>query len=100
MGALLQDFVAAAEVDVSGREVVQALVVAAMVVVIDKGVDLLSEITRQIVVLQQDTVLEGLMPSLDLTLRLRVIWSAADMVHLLIFEPIGQLTRDIARPIV
>ena len=47
MGALLQDFVAAAEVDVSGREIVQALVVAAMIVVIDKGVDLVSKVTGQ-----------------------------------------------------
>ena len=40
---LLQDGFIAAEVDVGGRDVVQALVEAMMIVVIDKGL----EITRQ-----------------------------------------------------
>ena len=98
--SLFQNGLSAPEVDIGRGEVLQALVIAPVVVMIDKGVDLLSEITRQIVVFQQDTVLEGLMPSLDLTLRLRVIWSAADMVHLLIFEPIGQLARYVACAVV
>ena len=40
-----------------------ALVVAAMVV-IDEGVGLLSEITGQVVVFQEDAVLQGLVPSI------------------------------------
>ena len=78
----------------------QALVVAPMVVVFDKGVDLLPEITGQIVVFQQDAVLQGLVPSLDLAVGLRVIWCAADVIHLLIFKPTGQFTRDVTRPVV
>ena len=49
---MLQDFVAATEVDVSRREIVQALVVAAMIVVIDKGVDFMGEVTGQEIVFQ------------------------------------------------
>lgn len=54
MGTLLQDFIGAAEVDVSGLEIVQALVVAAMIVVIDKGVDLVGEVPGQEIVFQED----------------------------------------------
>lgn len=41
----------------------QALVIAPVVVVLDEGVDLLPEIARQVVVFQQDTVLQGLVPT-------------------------------------
>ena len=82
MSALLQDFITAAEVDVSGREVVQALVVAAMVVVIDKGVDLVGEVTGQEIVFQEDAVFERLVPALDLALGLWMVWSAPHVIHL------------------
>ena len=82
MGALLQDFVAAAEVDVSGREVVEALVVAAMIVVIDKSVDLMGEVTGQEIVFQKDAVFERLVPALDLALGLWMVWSAPHVIHL------------------
>ena len=45
--------------------------IALMVVMIDEGFDLGFEITGQEVVFQQDAVLEGLMPPLDLALGLR-----------------------------
>ena len=61
-----QDGLSSAEVDVSWRQIVQALVIAAMIVVIDEGVDLGREVAGQIIVLQQDAVLERLMPALDL----------------------------------
>lgn len=48
-----QDLRAAAMVDVGGREVAEALVVAAGVVVIDEGADLAFEVSRQEVVFQQ-----------------------------------------------
>ncbi len=91
--SLLQDGLTAPEVDVCWRKILQALVIATMVVVIDEGINLLPEIARQILVLEQNAVLEGLVPSLDFTLRLRVVWSATNMVHLLIFQPLGQLVR-------
>ena len=56
----LDDGVVPAEVDVGGGEVGEAFVVAAEVVVLDEGADAGLEIARQIVVLQQDTVLQGL----------------------------------------
>ena len=91
--SLLQDGLTAPEVDVCWRKILQALVIATMVVVIDEGINLLPEIARQILVLEQNAVLEGLVPSLDFTLRLRVVWSATNMVHLLIFQLLGQLVR-------
>ncbi len=62
--ALFQNGFVASEVDVGGRDVFEALVVALMVVVIDEGFDLGFKITGQEVVFQQDAVLQGLMPSL------------------------------------
>ena len=47
-----QDGVAAPEIDIGGREVIQALVVAPVVVVLDEGVELGFEITGQIMVSQ------------------------------------------------
>ena len=61
--SLFQDGLAAPEVDVGRGEVLQALVIAPVVVMIDKGIDLLPEMTWQVVVFQQDAVLQGLMPS-------------------------------------
>ena len=60
-----------AEVDVSRRQVVQALVVSTVVVVLDELVDAVFELTWQIVVLQQDPVFHRAVISLDLTLRIR-----------------------------
>ena len=61
------------EVDVGGSEIVDALVVAAVVVVGDERRDLGFEIAGQEVVFQQDAVLEGLVPALDLALGLSVV---------------------------
>src|SRR5690606_9264334 len=80
------DNVAAPEVDVGGCEIAKALVVSAVVVMIDEGRDLPLEIARQEVVFEQGeadkqsiqridcppNVLERLMPALDLALGLWV----------------------------
>ena len=50
--SLFQDGLAAPEVDIRRREVLQALVIASVVVMLDEGIDLLPEITWQIVVFQ------------------------------------------------
>ena len=47
---------AASEVHISGCEIVQALVIAVMIVVLDEAPDVAFEITRQVVVLKQDAV--------------------------------------------
>ena len=95
-----QNSLAAPEVDVGGREVAQALVVTAVIIVLDEGLDLSLEVARQIVVLQQDPVFQGLVPSLDLALGLRMVGGAASMLHISIVEPFGQVAGEIARPVV
>ena len=96
--SLFQDGLAAPEVYIGRGEVRQALVVLSVVVMLDEGVGSLPEIAGQDVVLQQDAVLQGLVPALDLALGLRVIWGTADLIHLPVFQPIGQLARDVTRP--
>ena len=50
------------EVDVGGREVAKALVVAPVIVVLHEGADLRFQVSRQVVVFEQEAVLQGLMP--------------------------------------
>ena len=95
-----QNGLAPPEVDVGGRQVGDALVIAPVIVVGDEGLDLGFEIARQVVVLEQDAVLERLMPALDLSLGHRMIRRAADMLHVLAVEPFGQVRRDVAGAVV
>src|SRR6476469_3230330 len=95
-----EDSLAASEVDVGGRQVVDALVVAGMVVVLDEGRDLPFEVAGQIVVFEQDAVLESLMPALDLALGLGMIGRAANVLHALAVEPDGEISRDVGAAIV
>src|ERR1700730_7188358 len=62
----------APEVDVGRGEIVDALLIAPVVVVRDECIDLSFEIAGQIIVLEQDAVLERLMPALDFPLRHRM----------------------------
>ena len=64
--AFEEDGLSAPEVDVSRGKIVEALVIAGMVIVRHEGGDLAFEIAGQVVVLKQDAVLERLMPALDL----------------------------------
>ena len=73
-----QNGLSSSEVDIRRREIVQALMQAFVVIVFDEGRDLLLEFPRQIVIVQEDPVFQCLMPTLDLTLRLRMIGRAAD----------------------
>ena len=73
----LQDFGAATEVDVGGRQVGQALMVAVVVVVVDEGTDLPFQVAGQEVLLQQNLVLHGLVPALNLALGLGMMRCAA-----------------------
>ena len=83
------------EVGVSGSDVANALMITLVVVMFDEGADLVFEIAWQIIVLQQDAVLQGLMPTFDLSLGLRVIGCATDVTHTLVLEPFGQIVGDI-----
>src|SRR5262249_2930352 len=91
-----QDGLASAEVDIGRGEISDTLVVSEMIVVSHEVSDPGLEIARQIVVLQQDAVLQGLMPSLDLALGLGMQGSAADMIKALILEPFGEIAGDVA----
>ena len=61
-----KDYLGPAEVDVSRREVVQALVIADVVIVLDEGINLPFKIAGQVAVFEQNAVLQGLVPALDL----------------------------------
>ena len=90
----------APEVDVCRCDVVQALVVSFVVVVVDECPDLSFEITGKVIVFQENPVLHGLVPSLDLALGLGVEWCTAHVIHLPIAQPFGQVARDVAGSIV
>ena len=98
--SLSEDVVTSAEVDIGRCQVFEALVIALVIIVLDEAPDLHLEITRQEVVLQQDAVLERLMPSLDFALGLRVVRGSANMCHLSVFKPLSQFARDVAGAIV
>ena len=88
------------EVAVGRRQIAQALMVAPMIVVVDEPGDAGFKISRQVVVLQQDAVLERLMPAFDLALCLRMVGRAANVPHVLCSQPICQLSRDVAGTII
>ena len=98
--SLQQDCLTATEVNVGRRQITQALVIAPMVVVIDEPVDAGFKIARQVVVFQQDSVLERLMPAFDLALCLRMVGRAANVSYVLCIQPICQLSRDVAGTII
>jgi hypothetical protein len=98
--SLFDDVAGPAEVGVSGRHVLQALVVTPVIVVFDERLDLGFEVTRQEVVFQQDAVLHGLVPALDLALRLGMERRTAHMAHTLGFDVFSQLAGDVAGSIV
>ena len=82
--SLFDDGLCPAEVGISGRDVVQALVIALMVVVFDERFDLCFQIAGEVIILQQDAVFQGLVPALDLALRLRVERCTANMAHIFV----------------
>ena len=72
-GAVGEDGGTAAEVNVGRGQVVEALVIPAVIVVVDERLDLGLQVARQVVVFQRDAVFEGLVPALDLALGLRMV---------------------------
>jgi len=98
--SLLQDLIATPEVDVGGCQVLQALMVALVIVVADKPADLALQIAGEKVIFQQDPVLQGLMPSFDLALGLGMVGSAANVVHSPVIQPFCQLGGDVTGAIV
>ena len=74
-----QDGLSSPDIDVGGRKIVQALMVSAVIVIADEVLDLPFKIARQVVVLEQYSILECLMPPLNLTLRLWMIGCATNV---------------------
>ena len=95
-----QDGLASSEVDIGGREVAEALVIALVIIVRDEGIDLRFEMAGQIVVLKQDAVLQGLVPAFDLALGLRVIGCATNMIHAVVIEPLGEFASNVTGAVV
>ena len=98
--SLFQDGLAPSEVDIGRGQILDALVIAVVVVVIDEGFNAGLKISGEEVVIQQDAVLQGLVPSFNLALGLRMIRCAPDMAHALALQPISQVTGDVAGPVV
>ena len=98
--SFFEDVPASAKVDVGWSQIIDALVIALGVVVLDEAIDLGLQGARQIIVFQQNAVLQGLMPPLDLALGLRVVGGAADMGDLLVVQPLGQIAGDVAGTVV
>ena len=69
--------------------------IAVVVVMLNEGLDVGFEITWQEVVFQKNAVLQGLVPTLNLTLGLWMIWRSTDVIHVLVIEPNSQITRDV-----
>lgn len=67
--------------NVCGRDVVQALLVSLVFVMLDKGLDLVSETGGQTIVLQQNPVLHGQMPMLGLALDFELKRCAANSIR-------------------
>ena len=93
--AFEEDGLGPPEVNVSRSEIAEALVIASMVVVLDEGRDLAFEIAGWVVMLKQDSVLECLMPALDLALGLRMIRRAADVLYFLLVQPRREILCDV-----
>ena len=85
---------AAPEVDVGGGQIAEAFVIPAMIVMLDEGGDGRLKLTFQIVVFEQDAVLEGLVPALDLALRLGMVGSPAHVIHSVLMDVFGEIPRD------
>ena len=71
-----------------------------MIVMLDEAADLPFELVGRVIVVEQNAVLQGLVPTLDLVLGLGVIRGAAHVLHALVFKPPGQIVRDVTRSIV
>jgi hypothetical protein len=61
--SLGEDYLGPTEVDVGRSEIVDAIVITDVVITLDERVDLPFEIARQVVVVEQNAVLQGLVHS-------------------------------------
>lgn len=97
--AFEQDGLSASKVDVGGSEIVEALMVTAMIVMLDEGRDLGFKVLLEEVVFKQDAVLQRLVPAFDFPLRLRVAGSAVNLVDLVFLQPFAEIRCDVTRTV-
>ena len=71
-----------------------------MIVMINERFDLRFQVYWEEIVFEYDAVLQGLVPSLDLALRLWMLWRTPDVPHFLIAKPFSQLARYITGTVV
>ena len=67
---------------------------------LDERLDLRFQVCREEVVVQQNAVLQCLVPSLNLALSLRMIRCPPDVAHFLVAQSLSQLTRDVAGAVI
>src|SRR3982750_75836 len=84
--AFCEDRLRSAKVDVGRCDVFDALMIAGVIVVLDEGVEPPFESSGQIVVGEQNAVLQGLVPALDLALGLRVIRCSSQVLPALVSD--------------
>ncbi len=84
--SLFQDGLSPSEVDIGRGQIIDALVIAVVVVVIHEGFNAGLKISGEEVVIQQDTILQGLVPSFNLALGLGMIRCAPGVTHLLFIQ--------------
>lgn len=70
---LILDGLGAPEVNIGGCDVAEAFVIPLLIVILDDGVNLVFQISRQVIVFRQDPVFERLMPAFDLALGLQMM---------------------------
>jgi hypothetical protein len=66
----------------------------------DEGVDPRFELTRKVIVFEQDAVLGRLIPALGLALGLGMTWRTAKMLDVQLAEPVGEIGRNVAGAII
>lgn len=93
---LVQNFLCPAMIGV----VAEALMVAAVVVMLEEGGHLALEISGQVMVFEQHAVFQRLVPALDLALSLWMTWYAADVFDISPSQSFGQIARDVTRPVI
>ena len=71
--SLFQDGLTPSEVDIGRGQIIDALVIAVVVVVIHEGFNVDLKISGEEVVFQQDAILQGLVPSFNLAPGLGMI---------------------------
>ena len=74
--------------------------VSLVIVMLDEALKAGVKVTGQEVVFQQNSVLQGLVPALDLALCLRMIGRAPEVIHFLRAKPVCQFTGDVTGTIV